>query len=212
MSSVSGIPYETATALVETIVSIKKKKYQFPGVDPEDVAQDIRMICWEALSRFDPDKLGKSVFHFIARCVDNRLYNQFRGVYLDNNPPCLRCPEWDKINKTCMIEEIGCERIVQYRDRMSRRRALAAPASYSTLDGGEAALEDVNEVNVPSSLTTGSLTGVSDLSDQFRSAVREDLRSFYDLMVAGEADKVAPNIVKLIQQQVRSSIIKNKDD
>ena len=210
MSSVSGIPYEEASTLVETIVSIKKKKYQFPGVDPEDVAQDIRMICWEALSRFDPDKLGKSVFHFVARCVDNRLYNQFRGVYLDNNPPCLRCPEWDKTNKVCMIEEIGCDRIVQYRDRMSRRRALAAPASYSNLDGGEAALDDVNEVNVPSSLTTGSLTGVSDLSDQLRSAVREDLRSYYDLMVGGEAHMVPQNIVKIIQQQVRASLAREE--
>ncbi len=205
----SGIPYNDHTSLVETIVSIKKGKYRFPGVDPEDIAQDIRIICWEALSRFDPAKMGKSVFHFVARCVDNRLYNQFRGVYLDNNPPCLRCPEWDKENKTCKIEEIGCDRIMQYRDRMARRRAIAAPTSYSVLDGeGDALTEDVN---VPNSLTVGSLTGVTDMSDQFRLAVREDLRPYYDKMVNGQAHEVPSTIVKTIQVQIRTMMAKGDE-
>ncbi|MCG3769183.1 MAG: hypothetical protein JW384_00303 [Nitrosomonadaceae bacterium] len=205
MNSVSGIPYEEHIQLVETIVSIKKAKYRFPGVDPEDTAQEIRIICWEALSRFDPAKMGKSVFHFVARCVDNRLYNQFRGVYLDNNPPCLRCPEWDKTKKECMIEEIGCDRIVAYRDRMSRRRAIAAPTSYSTLDDGA---EGSSEGVIPKSMTTGSLTGVTDMNDQFRLAVREDLRLFYDMMVDGKSTEVPPHIVKLIQSQIRNTIAK----
>ncbi len=206
MNSISGIPYEEQTQLVETIVSLKKSKYRFPGVDPEDTAQEIRIICWDALGRFSPEKMGKSVFHFVARCVDNRLYNQFRGVYLDNNPPCLRCPEWDKTKKECKIEEIGCDRIVAYRDRMSRRRAIAAPTSYSSLDdGAEGTLEDFNP---PKSLTTGSLTGVTDMNDQFRLAVREDLRLFYDMMVEGKSAEVPAHIIKTIQSQIRASIAK----
>lgn len=208
MNSISGIPYEEHTQLVETIVSIKKAKYRFPGVDPEDTAQEIRIICWEALSRFDPAKMGKSVFHFVARCVDNRLYNQFRGVYLDNNPPCLRCPEWDKTKKECMIEEIGCDRIVAYRDRMSRRRAIAAPASYSILDDGAEGSPEGS--NIPKSMTTGSLTGVTDMSDQFRLAVREDLRLFYDMMVDGKSEEVPQHIIKLIQTQIRAMIAKQE--
>ena len=111
---------------------MKKAKYNYPGVDAEDLAQDIRLMCWEALEKkFDPNKLGKSVFHFVARVVDNGLYNKFRGIYLDNNPPCLRCPEYIKKTKSCAIEEIGCDRIVAYRDRMSRKRAIASPLSYN---------------------------------------------------------------------------------
>ncbi len=209
MTSVSGIPYEDASSLVETIVSLKKSKYRFPGVDPEDTAQDIRMICWEALSRFDPSKMGKSVFHFVARCVDNRLYNQFRGVYLDNNPPCLRCPEYNKATKTCEIDEIGCDRIVQYRDRMARRRAIAAPTSYSSLDEeGEALSEGTR---VPHSLTTGSLTGVTDMSDGFRLALREELREDYDKMVSGRGDEVPATVVKAIQIQIRASLAKEQE-
>lgn len=206
MTSVSGIPYEEQLQLVETIVSLKKGKYKFPGVDPEDTAQEIRIICWEALSRFSPEKVGKSVFHFVARCVDNRLYNQFRGVYLDNNPPCLRCPEWNKQTKVCEIDEVGCDRIVQYRDRMARRRAIAAPTSYSTLDGDAEGVSE--DQKLPSSLTTGSVTGLTDLNDQFRLAVREDLRIFYDMIVEGKSNEVPQHIVKLIQTQIRSSIAK----
>jgi hypothetical protein len=202
--SVSGIAYEDATSLVETIVSLKKKKYQFPGVDAEDMAQDIRVICWEALSRFDQAKLGKSVFHYVARCVDNRLYNNFRGVFLDNNPPCLRCPEYIKATKECRIDEVGCDRIVQYRERMSRRRAIAAPTSYSILDDSEDSSE-------PDALTVGSTTGVSDLSDTLRAALTEDLKSYYDLIVAGHSDKVPPSAVKAIQQIVRATLAKGED-
>jgi hypothetical protein len=206
VNSVSGIPYEEQTQLVETIVSLKKSKYRFPGVDPEDTAQEIRIICWEALSRFNPSKVGKSIFHFVARCVDNRLYNQHRGVWVDNNPPCLRCPEWDKSAKECMIDEIGCDRIVAYRNRMAQRRAIAAPTSYSSLDEGAEGTSDGG--NPPKSLTTGSLTGVTDLSDQFRLAVREDLRVFYDMMVNGQLAEVPAHIVKLIQTQIRNCIAK----
>lgn len=202
MINASGLTYENQVGLVETIVSLKKQKYKFPGVDPEDTAQEIRIICWEAISRFQPAKMGKSVFHFIARCVDNRLYNKYRGVYLDNNPPCIRCPEWDKVHKECMIDEIGCDRIVAYRDRMSRRRAIAAPASYSSLDDSEGS----EEHKLPKAMTIGSLTGVTDMNDQFRLAVREDLRSFYDMMVDGRSSEVPPHIVKLIQSQIREAI------
>ena len=208
--SVSGIAYEDATSLVETIVSLKKKKYQFPGVDAEDMAQDIRVICWEALSRFDQEKLGKSVFHYVARCVDNRLYNQFRGVFLDNNPPCLRCEDYIKETKECRIDEVGCDRIIQYRDRMSRRRAIAAPTSYSVMDqDSESVAEDMV---VPKALTIGSATGVSDLSDQLRAALPEHLKSFYDLVVAGHSDRVPPGTLKTIQQIVRVTLARSDDE
>jgi len=198
-SSVSGIPYMDAQDLVETIVSIKKAKYNFPGNDPEDLAQDIRLICWEALGKFDPGKLGKSVFHFVARCVDNRLYNQFRGVYLDNNPPCLRCPEYIKETKECAIDEIGCDRIVAYRDRMARRRAIAAPLSYNAfLDA-----DQETDFSHHESLSVGSNTGVCDLDETLRSQLDENLIPYYDRMVEGYGDEIPAHFRRMVQRQVK---------
>lgn len=196
----SGIPYESALDLVETIVNMKRSKYNFPGVDPEDLAQDIRVMCWEALEhKFDPNKLGKSVFHFVARVVDNGLYNKFRGVYLDNNPPCLRCPEYIRATKECAIDEVGCNRILSYRDRMARKRAIASPLSYNShLD------KDADtDFTYHQSMSVGSTTGVCDLDDSLRSELDDALIPYYDQMIQGEADLVPVHYRRMVQRQVR---------
>ena len=205
----SGIVYEDAQDLVETIVSMKKGKYNFPGIDPEDLAQDIRLMCWQALEQsFDPDKLGKSVFHFVARVVDNGLYNKFRGIYLDNNPPCLRCEHYIKETKSCAIEEVGCDRIVSYRQRMAQKRAIAAPLSYNAhLDQ-----EEGSDFTAHESLSVGSTTGVCDLDDTLRSSLDDSLVPYYDKMVRGEMDKVPAHYKKLVQRQVRSIIEEHDED
>lgn len=205
--SSSGIAYTEAQDLVETIVSIKKNKYNFPGTDSEDLAQDIRLICWESLNKFDPAKLGKSVFHFVARCVDNALYNKFRGVFLDNNPPCLRCPEYVRETKQCRIDEVGCDRILAYRDRMARKRAVAAPLSYNAqLDS-----EQDQDFSYHESLSVGSTTGVCDLDDSLRASLDKNLIPYYNAMVDGREDEVPPHFKRIIQRHVRL-IIDGQDE
>jgi hypothetical protein len=179
---------------------MKKAKYSFPGVDPEDLAQDIRVMCWEALEhKFEPGKVGKSVFHFVARVVDNGLYNKFRGVYLDNNPPCLRCPEYIKETKGCRIDEVGCDRIVSYRDRMARKRAIASPLSYNAHLDADAE----SDFTYHESMSVGSATGVCDLDDSLRNALDEVLLPFYDQMVRGDTEMVPMHYRRMVQRQVR---------
>ena len=198
----SGIKYADVENLVETIVSMKRKKYSFPGVDAEDLAQDIRLECWRVLRLHDPDKEGKSLFHFVARCVDNFLYNKFRGVYLDNNPPCLRCADYIKETKTCRIDEVGCDRIVAYRERMARKRAIAAPLSYN------AQLDSDNSVDFThhESMSVGSTTGVIDLDDALRTKLDDSLVPYYDSMINGEMQAVPAHYRRLVQRQVRAII------
>jgi len=207
LPTTSGLNYANHQDLVETIVSMKKAKYNFPSVDIEDTAQDIRLICWDALLKYDPVKVGKSIFHFVARCVDNALYNKYRGVYLDNNPPCLRCEYYVKADKSCAIDEVGCDRIVSYRRRMAQKRAIAAPLSYNTSFGTD---EEGSEFSNHESLSVGSTTGVCDLDDTLRTELDANLVQFYDAMVNGDSDDVPAHYRRLVQRQVR--IILEEDE
>jgi len=198
-SAASGLSYLEAEDLIETIVSMKKGKYIYPGHDVEDLAQDIRIMCWEALQKYDEAKVGKSQFHFLARCVDNRLYNKFRGIYLHNNPPCLRCPDYIKPTKECRIQESGCDRIVQYRKRMARKRAIASPFSYNALLDADGDADFTQH----SSLAVGSLTGVHDLDDHIRENLDPALLQYYEQMTNGNPDFVPPQFKKMVQRQVR---------
>jgi hypothetical protein len=186
---------------------MKKVKYNFPGVDSEDLAQDIRLECWRVLQLHDPGKEGKSLFHFVARCIDNFLYNKFRGVYLDNNPPCLRCPEYIKETKSCRIDEVGCDRIVSYRDRMARKRAIASPLSYNAHLDSDADCD----FTYHESMSVGSLTGVCDLDDTLRSELDEALVPYYDQMVKGNIETVPMHYRRMVQQQVRL-ILKEQEE
>lgn len=188
------LSYEEAHSTIEKIVSIKARQYVKPGQSVDDVAQEIRIICFQALEKYNPAKVGRSIFHFLARCADNGLYNQQRGIYLDNNPPCLRCEHYIKETKGCAIQESGCERIVQYRDKMARRRAVLAPISYNV----EEEEEEINIGFVPSP------TGYLNLDEHIRSTIDPSLSGYYDQMTKEGASAVPAKIRKKIQVFVQN--------
>jgi len=127
--------YQTNQDLIENLVKNKTSRcLNFPGETWNDAAQQIRLICFEALVKFDL-KLNtpKVLYGYLAKCVDNRLYNIYRGLYLDNNPPCNRCELWEKTSKTCLVLASGCERIISYKERIKKKRQLYNPQSLGTV-------------------------------------------------------------------------------
>lgn len=130
---VSGIyqppSYSDVADIVEAIVYTEGRKFPIPGIDFEDTAQEIRMECVRVLHFYDPTRIGPSPYKFLQTCIRNFLYNQRRGILVPNNPPCVRCPLWDKVRKTCTIDEVGCEKIVLYRESMATKAALKSPMS-----------------------------------------------------------------------------------
>lgn len=126
--ALSGIPcYEDVADIVEALVYTEGKKYPIPGMDFEDTAQEIRMECVRVLEFYDASRIGPSPFKYLQTCVRNFLYNQRRGILVPNNPPCVRCPLWDKFRKICTIDEVGCDKIVLYRESMATKAALKNP-------------------------------------------------------------------------------------
>jgi len=75
----SGVfTYEALRDDIERLVSMKAGLYTIPNFDREDVAQEIRVMCINALARYEPEKNHSTPFNYLARCVDNRLRNLLR--------------------------------------------------------------------------------------------------------------------------------------
>jgi DNA-directed RNA polymerase specialized sigma24 family protein len=77
---------------IERLVSMKCGLYKIPGYEREDVGQEIRMVCVRAIQKYDPTKNHSTPFHFLARCVDNRLRNLLR----DNGATIAKSKKNDK--------------------------------------------------------------------------------------------------------------------
>ncbi len=181
---VSDTPsYADVSDIVEALVNIEGRRAPIPGMDFEDTAQEIRMECVRVLQFYDATRIGPSPFKYLQTCVRNFLYNQRRGIWVPNNPPCVRCPLWDKMRKTCTIEEVGCDKIVLYKESMATKAALKKPASLEI---------DVTDHRYEQELE-------SKLLDQsIRSVMPKHLMPYYDKMLLGE--KVPPRFKKQVRE------------
>lgn len=118
--------------VIEAIISTEGRKSIIPGMSFEDIAQEIRLECLRVLDAYNPKRIGPSPYKYLITCIKNFLYNIKRGIYVPNNPPCTRCPLWDKKKRSCLIDEIGCERITKYKNGMSKKAAIKMPNLLET--------------------------------------------------------------------------------
>jgi|SRR6185436_1416775 len=169
---VSGTPsYSDINDIVEALVYTEGRRYPIPGYDHDDIAQEIRMECLRVLPHFDAARIGPSPYKYLQTCVRNFLYNMRRGIWVPNNPPCVRCPLWDRIRRTCTIDEIGCEKIVQYRENMAAKADLRKPISLEdeVLDNGQ---DEQTEVML--------------LDQSIRATLPARLLPYYEKMIIGD--------------------------
>ena len=89
-SSGIGLAYELVADDIERLVSMKVGLYSIPHFDRDDIAQEIRMVCVKALAKYDETKNHSTPFHFLARCVDNRLRNSLRKLKIDTGTKAKR--------------------------------------------------------------------------------------------------------------------------
>lgn len=176
------IVYEDVSDVIEALVHIEGRKSPIPGMDFEDTAQEIRLECVRVLQFYDSSRIGPSPYKYLQICVRNFLFNQRRGIWVPNNPPCVRCPLWDRVRKTCTIDEVDCDKIVQYRANMATKAALRQPASL--------------EIDVSDNIHEQELDALV-LDQSIRSALPDSLIEYYDKMLGGE--KIPPRIKRQIR-------------
>lgn len=136
---VSGVLAYTpeVSGVIEQIAYKEARIAARSRIEQDDLKQEIRMACIKALTQFDATRIGPSPYAFLVRCAKNHLYNLSRGTFVPNNPPCTRCPLWDKKTRTCSVKEVGCDKIVEYRKSMSAKASIKHAdnlGDYETID------------------------------------------------------------------------------
>jgi len=188
----SGTPsYADVSDIVEALVHIEGRRYPIPGMDFEDIAQEIRLECVRVLSFYDSKRIGPSPYKYFQTCIRNFLYNQRRGIWVPNNPPCVRCPLWDRVAKTCTIDEVDCDKIVSYRSNMATKADLRSPASL-VMD----ITDDVHEQELDAIV----------LDQSIRQALPKVVVPYYNKMLVGE--KIPPRIKRQIRD-IATGVINN---
>jgi len=179
------------SGVIEVIAIQESRMAGRSHMEIDDLQQEIRLACVKALAKFDPTRIGPSPYAFLKRCAQNHLYNLNRGTYVPNNPPCARCPLWDKLNKTCTINEEGCDKIVEYRKNMEAKAAIKHPdhlGDHDTIDG-----------------TNGAIDAFI-LDSSIRDVLPSNLIPDYNLMVSGRADEISARNRTRIRKLVRAML------
>ncbi len=126
--------YPSISGVIERIVYyfINVKQVRVPDMDRDDIRQEIRIKCIYALKSdvFDHSKSGKTPYAYLRCVIHNFLYNLKRGTWTPNNPPCVRCKQWDRVLRKCLINEIGCRKMEKHRGSMRAKSDLRTPIGF----------------------------------------------------------------------------------
>ena len=124
------LTYNDITDIVEYLVRTKCRNYTFDCWAEDDIAQEIRIICFKALNHFDaarsqPDKWK----NFFGRCVDNGLKNLKRDNYLRAATPCKSDCEFLHGGDTKEDKELGrtCKRWLKFQYNLKRKIKILHP-------------------------------------------------------------------------------------
>lgn len=187
------IEYAEIADIIEALIHTEGRRYPIPGLDTDDIAQEIRLECVRVMHSYDPLRIGPSPYKFLQVCVRNFLYNMRRGIYVPNNPPCTRCPLWDRTKKICLVDEVGCDKIVQYRANMRTKAAIRRPNTLEV-----EVLDSCAEMDINAWM----------LDDSIRSVLPPNLIDSYEKMISGHGSEVSARHKKQVREFV-SQIIKH---
>jgi|APGre2960657404_1045060.scaffolds.fasta_scaffold54253_3 hypothetical protein len=185
--------YET---FVEAIVASEGTKNPIPGYSLDDIAQEIRLECWRVMQFYDPQRIGPYPYKYLQVCIKNFLYNMRRGTYVPNNPPCVRCPMWDKLARKCIVNEEGCDSIVQYRKKMATKANLKSPAPI------ENEVYDIKNEAFDDSFA---------LQESILQKMPKELLPYYKKMIGGEKRGIPVKARKEIRKIVKE-LLKDAED
>lgn len=189
---VSGVLAYTpeVSGVIENIANKEAKIAARSRIERDDLRQEIRMACIKALGQFDASRIGPSPFAFLLRCAKNHLYNLSRGTLVPNNPPCTRCPCWDKAKKICTKNDSGCEKMDGYQKSMQAKAAIKHPDN----------LGDYESIDIVRSGDVEAYELYSSIQDRLPSHLLEDFNKMINGQLKELTSKRRAQIRKIIRE------------
>lgn len=107
--------YDDIKDIVEYLVKTKRRNYTFGCYTPDDIAQEIRTVCFLKLAKLDVTTPREKWVNFFGRCVDNALKNLKRDRY-------VRAAFPDKKKLVALVDEDKSEEAEKLRAKYQKHQ------------------------------------------------------------------------------------------
>ena len=190
-----NLKYDDIKDIVEYLVRTKSSGYAFDCYTREDIAQEIRIICYRSLNKLDPDRVkdGK-LQNFFGRCVDNGLKNLKRDNYVRASSPYKKKFEQLDENDQSPDAEMIREKWQHHQSGIKRKLAIkhAVP-----IDG----LSDlINNDRFDKEME------YKDLERYLIESASDDIAKSLKLIFSGRIKEISRNEKRKVQQFVKSML------
>lgn len=191
-SNVGELTYTDIEPIVEYLVRVKATENTFDCYDIDDIAQEIRIICWTALETFSADraKSYKQVVNYFGRCVDTRLQNVKRDNYIRFSPPFSKA-ELREISDNPDEHPEKLEKLTKFKDGIREQQKIKNPTNIENIGHNEAV-----------DVVVGGSLEAEEMRNQLVEGIDDDLREPLINMMNGDKRKVKIEV----REQVRASV------
>lgn len=189
------VTYDDIKDIVEYLVRTKSYSYKFDCWEPDDIAQEIRIICLSKLEKFDPEKTQPDKWqNFFGRCVDRALMNLKRDNYVRTSSPYKKkFQQLNESDKSPEAEKIR-ERYAAFQARIKERLSIIHAKPLCLI--GEISRETDFEQDLE----------YKDLEEHLLDSAPNHLKIPLRLMLSGKAKKVTRREKRKVQSYVKSML------
>ena len=186
------VKYEDITDIVEYLVKTKSHNYTFDCWNEEDIAQEIRIICFKALDHFDVSRVKPDKWkNFFGRCVDNGLKNLKRDNYIRYSPPCRGdCGFLHDDERTNANIGTVCKKWLRFKANLQKKIRVLHPIPIDVIG------DSVRDVD------TNDEVDAKDLENHLISQMPEELKTPLIKMLDGRTKEVSRKDKQKVREYV----------
>ena len=180
--------------MIETIAS-KFRDRKFLYITEEDIEQEVRRICYEAIKSFDKTK-GASIQTYLTRCVSNRLMNLKRDKYFRFQNPCRenRCQAFDVFTGRCIFPKEYAEVCLYRKNSDSKMQRQIAATNYVSIHDTK---WEENSCFVDDTPEIAAIA--SEIREEIVRCSGESFGLMFDDIISGRREKIGAKQLNFIQ-------------